>query len=121
MEHELAITDYSLAFHKGASAESPILFWERTSPISKDIARAYKVAKPNPRDPERNAITQTVHFNPDTVDCVAGEETEGKTTLYLACGELDRDTENLETEFLPKIYAYDEFIKARHITDLLSY
>jgi hypothetical protein len=118
MQHELAITDYALALHAGTTDPTP-LFWERTSKNSKHVMRKYKVTKPNPKDASKT-VALDVNVNPDCVECIAGEIEDNKTLLYLACGEIDRNTESLEAEFLPKIYAYDAFIKERHMEAMLS-
>ena len=118
MRHELAVTDYALALHAGTTDHTH-LFWERTSKNSKHIMRQYSVTKPNPRDASKT-VAMKVNVNPDCVECTVGEQEDGKTLLYLACSEIDRNTESLEAEFLPKIYAYDAFIKARDLDAMLK-
>jgi hypothetical protein len=119
LRHELAVTDYALALRHNHADYTTLLFWERTSKNSKHVMYTYSVTKPNPKDATKT-VAMKVHVNPDCIECMAGELDSEKPTLYLACSEIDRDTESLEGEFLPKIYAYDALIHKKDTLDLTN-
>ena len=117
MVHELNISEYYMRYSQLAHDKLPVLFWERTSPRSKDLSEWFTVRSNTSNDKKKTIKT---YFNPDGIDCVVGGEEDGKQIIYLNCLEIDNNTESPEY-FFNKLLGYEAYLAAQKFGDLFDY
>lgn len=111
--HELGISDFFLSLEKGLQKTTTdpapvpdcrLLFWERTSPFSREIGETLTATVNNKKTGE--TITEKLYFNPDAFFAFSTHD-EPPAFFFL---ELDNDTESVE-KFRKKLFAYIAFNK----------
>lgn len=111
--HELGISDFFIELEKAQKTTTTdlapvpafrILFWERTSPFSREIGENLTATVKNKKTGE--TTTEKLYFNPDAFFAFSVEG--GEPAFFFL--EMDNDTESVE-KFRRKLFAYVAFNK----------
>lgn len=123
LKHETGISDFFLALEAACQQPPPphqdpvnLIFWERTSPFSKDIGEKLKVEitrKSNRGKPTTEK--RILPFNPDAFFCLT-HQNNGYFFFFL---EYDNNTQSVE-RFRDKLFAYLAYRNQKKFPPLLE-
>ncbi len=119
LSHEAGISDFFLALEAASAkpdAAARLVFWERTSPFSKDISQKLDADIPITTARGEASIKKIVSFNPDAFFCL--QDQAGVFSFFFL--EFDNNTATPE-KYREKLAGYRAFHQQRRFPALLAH
>jgi len=120
--HETGISEFFLALEKALPKENlDLVFWERTSPFSKEITTTIPVRRMRVKksfgQTTIEPYTEYLHLNPDAIFCLKRTDTEAYFFFFF---EFDNNTAPAP-KCRKKLEGYIEYRKQKNFPQLLSH